>query len=135
MEKIITLITTTANAQSDVNREITMHNLMWEITAVILVATLMYSIVQMLKNRMEYRLKNKIIDKGISEELASSLLHKVPNEGKSKDITQFGMYAGVIALLVVYWIPPVGLHSPALFTLVVYLGLLQGYNIFVRKGR
>jgi len=140
MKKIVTFITataiaTTANAQSDVNSGMTGHNGVLEILGTIaLVAIVMFSILQMIKYLMDYRLKNKIIDKGISEELASSLLHVDPNESKNINIKWFAILAGIgAALTIIYYTLPLGIHSLAIMAFCISASFL-GYYFFLRKA-
>ncbi len=141
MKKFTTFITaiaiaTTANAQSDANPHMAGHNGILEIIGTIgLVAIVMFSILQMLKYLLDYRLKNKIIDKGISEELASSLLHVDPNESKNVNIKWFAILAGIgTALTIIYFTLPLGVHSLAIMAFCISASFL-GYYFFLRKAR
>ena len=83
---------------------------------------------------MDYRLKNKIIDKGISEELASSLLHVDPNESKNINIKWFAILAGIgTALTIIYYTLPLGIHSLAIMAFCIAASFL-GYYFFLRKA-
>jgi hypothetical protein len=132
---ITTAIASTANAQSDGSPNMTGHNGVLEIIGTIaLVAIVMFSILQMIKYLMDYRLKNKIIDKGISEELASSLLHVDPNESKNINIKWFAILAGLgTALTIIYYTLPLGIHSLAIMAFCISASFL-GYYLFLRKA-
>jgi hypothetical protein len=125
---------TTANAQSDVSPLLTRHSPILEVLGTIaLVAIVMFFILQMIKYLMNNRLKNKILDKGVSGELASTLLHIDPNEGKNVNIKWFAILAGIgTALLIINYTLPLGLHSLAIMAFCLAASFL-GYYIFLRK--
>jgi hypothetical protein len=140
MKKIATFIitiaaATTANAQNNVGPLMSGYNKIMEILGTIaLVAIVMFFILEMIKYLMDYRLKSKIIDKGISGELASSLLHIDPNESKNINIKWFAILAGIgTALTIIYYTLPLGIHSLAIMAFCISAGFL-GYYFFLRKA-
>jgi hypothetical protein len=128
-------IAATAHAQSDVSPNMTGHNGILEILGTIaLVAIVMFFILEMIKFLMNYRLKNKIIDKGVSEELASSLLRVDPNERKNINIRWFAIFAGIgTALTIIYHTLPLGIHSLAIMAFCISASFL-GYYFFLRRA-
>ena len=126
----------TANAQNsdpyylmNYNREI------FETCAVIfVVAMFMVFIITVMKKIFEHRLKNKIVDKGISETVAQSILEtKSADENKNANIRWFSILAGIgIGLTGVNYTQPLGFHSLAIMAFSVSLSFL-GYYLFVRN--
>jgi hypothetical protein len=128
-------IATTASAQSNDSPLLTRHSPILEVLGTIaLVAIVMFFILEMIKYLMNYRLKNKIIDKGVSGELASSLLRIDPNEVKNVNIKWFAILAGIgTALLIINYTLPLGLHSLAIMAFCLSASFL-GYYLFLRKA-
>lgn len=126
------LMSFVVNAQEDVfryNREI------FEITATIFVVGMfMYFILTVMKKIFEHRLKNKIVDKGISETVAQSILEtKSTEENKYTNVKWFSILAGIgIGLTGVNYTQPVGFHSFAIMAFSISLSFL-GYYLFIRS--
>lgn len=136
MKKIITTVIATfvivaANAQgnSEFDRNV------FEACAVIFVMlAIMVFILAVIKKIMDYRLKNKIVDKGISENIASSILQTTPHEGINANIKWFAILAGIGAgLMLVNYTQPLGFHSVAIMAFSTSLSFL-GYYFFIRQS-
>ena len=136
MKKIITTVIATfvivaANAQgnSEFDRNV------FEACAVIFVMlAIMVFILAVIKKIMDYRLKNKIVDKGISENIASSILQTTPHEGINANIKWFAILAGIGAgLMIVNYTQPLGFHSVAIMAFSTSLSFL-GYYFFIRQS-
>ena len=136
MKKIITTVIATfvivaANAQgnSEFDRNV------FEACAVIFVMlAIMVFILAVIKKIMDYRLKNKIVDKGISENIASSILQTTPHEGINANIKWFAILAGIGAgLMIVNYTQPLGFHSVAIMAFSISLSFL-GYYFFIRQS-
>ena len=74
MKKIITIIAAgllsfTVNAQGDLDMEFR-PEVFRGVAAIFVVGMFMYFIINIMKRIFEHRLKNKIVDKGISENIA-----------------------------------------------------------------
>lgn len=136
MKKIITIATVcsvgfTANAHDgyDYNDEI------FEVSAaVFVVGMFMYFIINVMKRILEYRLKNKIVDKGISESIAQSILDtRATEDSRNANIKWFAMLAGIgLGLAVVYFTKPFGFHSLAIMAFSISLSFL-GYYFFIKN--
>ena len=101
--------------------------------AIFVLGMFMYFIISVLKRILEHRLKNKIIDKGISESIAASILESNSGESKNANIKWFAILAGIgIGLTAVNYSQPLGFHSLAIMAFSISLSFL-GYYFFVKK--
>jgi hypothetical protein len=102
---------------------------------VFVVGMFMFFIITVMKKIFEHRLKNKIVDKGISEAVAQSILEtKSAEENKNVNIRWFSILAGMgIGLTGVNYTQPLGFHSLAIMAFSVSLSFL-GYYLFVRSS-
>lgn len=142
MRKVLVITTATlatsvvANAQdSDPYYLMNYNRGIFETCAVIfVVAMFMVFIITVMKKIFEHRLKNKIVDKGISETVAQSILEtKSAEENKNVNIRWFSILAGIgIGLTGVNYTQPLGFHSLAIMAFSVSLSFL-GYYLFVRN--
>jgi drug/metabolite transporter (DMT)-like permease len=136
MKRIITIATVcsvsfTANAhESDVvyNEEI-----LQVAAAIFVVGMFMYFIIDILRRIFEHRLKNKIVDKGISENIAQSILAtQKPEDNRFANVKWFAILAGIgLGLMVVNYTQPLGFHSLAIMAFSISLSFL-GYFFFTR---
>jgi len=136
MKKLITvsaaiLICFAANANGNV---LEINEEMVQVAAAIFVLGMfMYFIISVLKRILEHRLKNKIIDKGISESIATSILETNSGENKNANIKWFAILAGIgIGLTGVNYSQPLGFHSLAIMAFSISLSFL-GYYFFAKK--
>ena len=141
MKKILTITTASflcfaANAQSYNHNVVLRYNMdIFEICAAIFVTGMvMFFIMIVMKKIFEHRLKNKIVDKGISEVVAQSLLeNRSTGENKNANIKWFAILAGIgIGLTGVNYTQPLGFHSLAIMAFSISLSFL-GYYFFTRK--
>ena len=99
---------------------------------IFVVGLFMLFILQILKRTMDYRLKNKIVEKGVSENIASSLLQTNPKEDRNSNIKWFAILTGLGAgLTIIYYTLPLGLHSLAIMAFSIAAGFL-GYFLFLK---
>lgn len=101
--------------------------------AIFVVGMFMYFIMNIIKRIFEHRLKNKIVDKGISENIAQSILEtKATGDSKYANIKYFAILAGIgIGLTGVNYTQPLGFHSLAIMAFSISLSFL-GYYLFIR---
>lgn len=132
---LIITIVITANAQGGNDQNFFFRGEVFRAIAVIFTLWLfMFFILTILKRVLDHRLKNKIVDKGISENMASSILQTSPNEGKHINIKWFAILAGVGAgLAIVNYTQPLGIHSLAIMAFCISLSFL-GYYLFLRQA-
>jgi hypothetical protein len=123
--------TLVANAQNDsvstVDKDIQVM-----IGIIILIALVSFTILTIIKHWMEYRLKNKAIDNGLSENVINSILQDGTNRNKNSNIKWFAILAGVgTALTIINYTLPLGIHSMAIMTFSVSASFL-GYFFFLK---
>jgi hypothetical protein len=125
-------ITFAANAQSNT---IINEKQIFEVTAsLILVAVAMFTILTVIKRYMDFRLKNKIIDKGISETVVASILQVNPNETRNSNIKWFLILLGIgTAFTIIYYTLPLGIHSLAIMAFSIAASFLV-YYLFLRQS-
>ena len=102
--------------------------------AIFVVGMFMVFIITVMKKIFEHRLKNKIVDKGISESIAQSILEtKTAEEDKNVNIKWFAILAGIgLGLTGVNYTQPLGFHSLAIMAFSISLSFL-GYYLFTRN--
>jgi drug/metabolite transporter (DMT)-like permease len=141
MKKILTitpavLVGFMANAQSYDHDMVMRYNMdIFELCAAIFtVGLFMFFIIVVMKRIFEQRLKNKIVDKGISETVAHSILEtRSSDENKNASIKWFSILAGLgIGLMGVNYTQPLGFHSLAIMAFSISLSFL-GYYFFTRN--
>ena len=109
---------------------------MFQIAATIFVVGMfMYFIITIMKRIFEHRLKNKIVDKGISENIAHSILEtKTTEDNKYANVKWFAILAGIgLGLTGVNYTQPLGFHSLAIMAFSISLSFL-GYYFFIRSA-
>jgi hypothetical protein len=78
-------------------------------------------------------LKNKIVDKGISENLVASVLQTTTKQDGNLNIKWFSILAGIGAgLTIVNYTLPLGIHSLAIMFFSTAASFL-GYYFFIKK--
>ncbi len=139
MKKIISIaaVMTTpfvVNAQSGNRPGIDMD--IFNVCATIFVVGLfMIFILVILKRSMDYRLKNKIVEKGIPENIASSILQTNPKEDRNINIKWFSLLTGLgVALTIIYYTLPLGIHSLAIMAFSIAASFL-GYFFFLKQSQ
>jgi hypothetical protein len=138
MKKVITIAITgllcfTANAQDHTGQRIFDPEVFRVCASIFFVGLIMAFIINILRRVFEYRLKNKIVDKGISENVATSILQTNAGENKNANIKWFSILAGIgVGLLGVNYTQPLGFHSLAIMAFSISLSFL-GYYLFIRN--
>ena len=93
----------------------------------------MLFILAILKRILDNRLKNKIIDKGIPENIVSSILQTNPKEDRNLNIKWFAILTGLgIGLTIINYTLPLGFHSLAIMAFSIAASFL-GYYLFAKK--
>ncbi|HJV18706.1 MAG TPA: hypothetical protein VJ552_02400 [Sediminibacterium sp.] len=101
---------------------------------IFVVGLLMIFILVIMKRNMDYRLKNKIIEKGIPENVASSIMQTNPKEDRNGNIKWFAILAGLgLALTIIDYTLPLGIHSLAIMAFCI-AGSFLGYFFFLRHS-
>ena len=139
MKKIVITILTgfacfSTNAQGNQNIELSPE--VFNVCATIFVVGMfMYFIINIMKRIFEHRLKNKIVDKGISENIAQSILAtQKPEDNRYANVKWFAILAGIgLGLTGVNYTQPLGFHSLAIMAFSISLSFL-GYYFFTRSA-
>lgn len=94
----------------------------------LLILLFMVFIVTLLKLFFENRLKNKIVDKGVSDTAAASILYTSPKNDRQSTIKWFCILAGLGAgLMIVNYTQPLGIHSIATLAFSLSASFLAYY--------
>src|SRR6185312_6650065 len=94
----------------------------------------MVFILAIIKRIMDYRIKNKIVEKGVPENIASSILQTSPKENRNTNIKWFALLAGIgIGLTIIYYTLPLGIHSLAIMSFCIAASFL-GYYFFLKQS-
>jgi hypothetical protein len=85
------------------------------IAPILVVVLLIYLILSIKKYILDFRLKNKIVNKGISEQLSTSILAKDSNNRIDEAVKLAILFCGIgIGVLITYYTMPLHLHSLAI---------------------
>ncbi|MBK5273135.1 MAG: hypothetical protein JJE22_19210 [Bacteroidia bacterium] len=140
MKKIISTVAVifsvlVANAQDNFMPDSKFRPEVFNIIATIFVVALfMLFILTIMKRIFEYRLKNKIVEKGIPENVVSSILQTKSSEDRNINIKWFALLAGIGAgLAIVNYTLPLGFHSLAIMAFSISISFL-GYYFFLRQA-
>lgn len=137
MKKILTITAASlvcfgVNAQGE-NNDLYKPEVFRVVSTIFVVGLFMLFIINIIKRIFEHRLKNKIIDKGISENIANSILETRSDDDKNANIKWFAILAGLgIGLTGVNYTQPLGFHSLAIMAFSISLSFL-GYYLFIRN--
>lgn len=101
----------------------------FRISASILVVVLfMVFILLILKHIFDFRLKNKIVDNGIPENIIASILQTKPKEDGNVNLKWAFILAGLgVAFIIIYYTQPLGIHSLAIMSLCIAASFLGYY--------
>ncbi|HZY36555.1 MAG TPA: hypothetical protein VFE53_07900 [Mucilaginibacter sp.] len=90
-------------------------------------------ILAMVKTRMDFRIKSKLLDKGVPDEVASRFLQPEEQDVKHQVFKWFLILAGIsTGLALTYYTQPVGIHSAAIIVFCIALSFLA-YYFFLKK--
>lgn len=107
----------------------------FEICATIFVVGLfMIFILTIMKRILDHRLKNKILERGITDSVALSILQTNPNENRNINIKWFAILAGLgVGLTIVDFTRPLGIHSLAIMAFCIAVSFL-GYFYYLKQS-
>ena len=104
------------------------------VATIFVVGLFMFFILTIMKRIMDFRLKNKIVDKGIPENIISSILQPELKEGGNINVKWFAILASLgAALTIINFTQPLGIHSLAIMAFCIASGFL-GYYFFIKKS-
>ena len=102
--------------------------------AIFTAGLVMIFILAIIKRIMDYRIKNKIVEKEIPENIASSILQTSPNENRNTNIKWFALLTGIgVGLTIIYYTLPLGIHSLAIMAFSISLSFL-GYYFYLKQS-
>ena len=135
MKKVIALALTTLFMQmAHARGGLYQPEVMRIVASLIALALFMVFIVAILKRYLDHRLKNKIVDKGIPENIVSSILQTDTGENGNMNIKWFAILAGLgIGLTIVNYTLPLGIHSLAIMSFSIAISFL-GYFFYLKKS-
>jgi len=124
-----------ANAQ-DVRYQEFDHHVTEIVATVFSFVLVAFFILAVIKRILDYRLKNKVIDKQVTEGMAMSVLGSSDlGESRFLNVKWFAILFGIgVGLLVVKYTQPLGIHSLAIMFLSISLSFL-GYHFFLARNR
>lgn len=136
MKKIINIVAIVvapfaANAQNSNPSSFT-QGIFNIIATIFVVGIFMLFILTIINRLLDSRLKNKIIDKGIPENIVSSILQTNPKEDRNSNIKWFAILTGLgIGFTTIYYTLPLGFHSLAFMSFSIAASFL-GYYLFAK---
>lgn len=82
---------------------------------ILLISFLVFMLITLIKYFLEFRLKNKLIDKGMGEQLSTYLSEKNPKERQNEAMKLAILFCGIgSGLLLTYVTAPINIHSLAI---------------------
>ncbi|MFT3823841.1 MAG: hypothetical protein QM731_07965 [Chitinophagaceae bacterium] len=85
-------------------------------------------IIAVIKQLLEYRVKNKMIDKGVPESVVTQFLQPTEKDTKQVSIKWVTTLTGIgVALLLINATQPIGLHSLAIMAFCIAASFLAYY--------
>ena len=85
---------------------------------------------------LDSRLKNKLIDKGASENVVTQLLQPLKNDSKLEPLKWFSILAGIgLGLALIGAFQPLGIHSLAIMSFSLAAGFLAYYFFSKKAGK
>lgn len=100
---------------------------------ILFITFLVFMLTTLIKYFLEFRLKNKLIDRGMSEQLSAYLLNKNGQEKKNEAIKLAILFCGIgMGLAMTYLTTPIDIHSLAIMALSIGLSYLA-YFFYLRK--
>ncbi|RYY57400.1 MAG: hypothetical protein EOO09_02790 [Chitinophagaceae bacterium] len=94
-----------------------------------------YFVLALLNRILDHRLRNKVIDRQVTENMALNILGTHEQDQRFINVKWFAILAGIgIGLLVVNYTQPYGLHSLAIMFLSIAASFL-GYHLFLTAQR
>jgi drug/metabolite transporter (DMT)-like permease len=103
------------------------------VATIFVIGLFMVFILNVMKRVVDFRIKRKIIEKGIPENLVSSILQANPKEDRNINVKWFAILAGLgTALTIINYTQPLGIHSLAIMAFCTAASFL-GYYFFIRQ--
>lgn len=105
------------------------------ILPILFIAFLVFMLISLVKYFLEFRLKNKLIEKGMSEQLSAYLLNNDDQEKQNDVIKLAILFCGIgTGLMTTYLTAPINIHSLAIMAFSLGLSYLA-YFFYLRKQK
>lgn len=102
---------------------------------VLVIGFVVFMLITLVKYFLEFRLKNKLIDKGMSEQFSAYLLHKNDQDRKSEIMKLAILCCGISGgLTLTYFTAPIDIHSLAIMTFSIGISFLL-YYFFLKRSK
>lgn len=100
---------------------------------ILFIAFLIFMLVTLIKHFLEFRLKNKLIDRGMSEQLSAYLLEKNAQEKQHESAKLAILFCGIGGgLTITYLTTPINIHSLAIMAFSLGLSY-SAYFFYLRR--
>lgn len=100
---------------------------------ILFMAFLAFMLVSLIKYFLDFRLKNKLVDRGMTEQLSGYLLDNNTQEKQAEVIKLAILFCGVgVGLTMIYLTGPIDIHSLAIMAFSIGLSYLA-YFFYLRK--
>lgn len=97
------------------------------------ISFLAFMLVSLVKYFLDFRLKNKLIDRGMAEQLSAYLLNKNAQENQNEAIKLAILFCGLgLGLTITYLTTPINIHSLAIMAISLGLSYLV-YFLYLRR--
>ena len=91
-------------------------------------------IIRLIRSKQDFVLRSKLIDKGVPEEVAAQFLQPQQSETIQQVFKWFLVSTGIaIALTIIYYTQPLGMHSAAIMAFCIAASFLA-YYIFLKRS-
>lgn len=119
--------------QSGVNEPLLSESKTEIIMPILFISFLIVMLISLVKYFLDFRLKNKLIDRGMSEQLSAYLSNKNDQEKKDEVIKLAILFCGIgLGLLITYFSAPIDIHSLAIMSFSLGISYLA-YFFYLRK--
>lgn len=103
------------------------------ILPVLFISFLVFMLSTLIRMFLDYRLKNKLIDRGMTDQLSAYLAEKSDSIKQTEVVKMAILFCGIgIGLLLVYFSSPIDIHSLAIMAFSLGLSYLA-YFFYLRK--
>lgn len=104
------------------------------VSVIFLVGLFMWFCLAVMRRIMDNKLRNKIVDKGVPDNVVSSILKTNPKEDLNANIKWFAILMGLgVALTAIHYTLPLGIHSLAIMAFCIAASFL-GYFFFLKQS-
>jgi hypothetical protein len=101
---------------------------------ILFMAFLVFMLTMLMKYFLDYRLKNKLIDRGMSEQLTAYLVDNNDREKQNEVMKLAILFCGIgLGLLLTYLTAPIHIHSLAIMAFSLGLSYLA-YFLYLRRS-